>query len=77
MGVEIDLLFFLDHYLMVEVKSLSSKEHINFRLKDSQKKRLLSAREYFQSFKDVPVELLFAFVHVSGEMITLNAGDLL
>lgn len=74
-GIEIDLIFYFKNYIMVEVKSLSSFEQIAFRLKKSQKSRLLRAREYFQSYKQEPVELLVAFVSLKEEVLVLDIAD--
>ncbi len=73
-GVEVDLIFKRDHWLMVEVKTLKNMENLHYRLSEKQKQRLLRARQVWQSRTDSPVQLVLALVH-AGEVIEVPIED--
>ena len=75
-GVETDLIFYKNHYVIVEVKSLRCWDEIHFRLSNKQVKRLLFARSQLEAFKNEKVELKFAFVG-KDDIVLLCPEDLI
>ncbi len=74
-GVEIDLILKREAWTLVEVKALQIDENISFRLSFSQQKRLLYARQAWQSRYQQAVALRVAFVS-PGQILDLGIEDL-
>lgn len=75
-GVEIDLVLFREHFVFVEVKSLSRVENIDFRLSYGQTRRLLRARQCYQDRHDCLVELVVVFVLPDSECVVVPIDEL-
>lgn len=75
--IEVDLILYKEHWVLVEVKSLRHFDEISFRLSYKQKKRLLFARQYFSESKGgESVELRCLFISRQGKFIELSIEDL-
>lgn len=73
-GVEVDLVLFKSHHLLVEVKTLRNCEEMAFRLKKAQTNRLLFARKWFEDYSAECVELRVAFV-IENDVLELGIED--
>lgn len=71
---EVDLFFRKapGRYLMVEVKSLGRWDFLVHRIGPRQKARLLRARDHLQSVLNARVELNWAFVRESGDILVIE-----
>lgn len=71
---EVDLLFQSSqgHVLMVEVKSANIEDFYFFRISKKQKKRLERAVLYLSEEFECPVEINWAFVKNSGEVMVVE-----
>ena len=78
LGVEVDLLFLWeeDYYLLLEVKSLSDLDLLNFRLQQSQKKRLEKVAQHLEAAFYRPVEVRVVYVLPEGAVIDLSLQDI-
>lgn len=74
-GVEVDQVYFKDHYYFVEVKKLRNWDEMYFRVSMKQVKRLLFARKQFEAFSGSLVELKFAFVGAK-DVVVVSPEDL-
>lgn len=72
--MEVDLLLFKDHYLMVEVKTLRSLDEMGFRVSQKQRSRLEFARHFLEDLKNKSVLLKYAFV-CRTEIVVLGTED--
>ena len=64
-GVEVDLIVYCEHWVLVEVKSITDFDNLSYRLNHKQKKRLLRVRHLFEDQTQQSVEL--RVLYVSGE----------
>jgi len=63
--VEVDLIVYCEHWVLVEVKSITDFDNLSYRLNHKQKKRLLRVRHLFEDQTQQSVEL--RVLYVSGE----------
>jgi Holliday junction resolvase-like predicted endonuclease len=74
-GVEIDLILRAHNIVLVEVKSLASRDQLHFRLSFRQQRRLLEARQYYENLKSCLVELRVAYVGADQQIMELRIED--
>ncbi len=73
--MEVDLVFYSNRYLFVEVKSLSRTENLCFRLSSKQRQRLNWARNFFFNTQNEMPLLKVVFVTPMGKLIVLDIED--
>jgi len=69
-GIEVDIIVKLENhsFVFVEVKSLSSFDDWHFRLSQSQKRRLLTASQFYSQQIGEPVALFLVLVGPCGQL---------